>query len=122
MIARTWHGAVREPDADRYLDYLEETGVKACRETPGNLGVQVLRRVRDGRAEFVFTSFWESMDAVRAFAGADVERAVYYPEDARWLLEMEPGVRHYEVVSGAEIVVNRVADRNSLPGGGKTSG
>jgi len=43
-------------------------------------------------------TMWESMDAVRAFAGDDPERAVYYPEDDEYLLEREPTVSHYEVL------------------------
>ena len=97
MIARVWWGAVREEDGDRYLAYLDETGVKECRATPGNRGVTVLRRTGGGRAEFVFTSYWESMEAIRGFAGDDVERARYYPEDERFLLELDPHVRHYTV-------------------------
>lgn len=100
MIARIWRGATRAEDAERYREYLDETGVKEARATPGNRGVLVLRRVEDGRAEFLFASFWESMDVVRGFAGDDVERAVYYPEDRRYLLELDPHVRHYEVVGG----------------------
>jgi heme-degrading monooxygenase HmoA len=101
MIARLWRGATRAEDAERYLAYLEETGVKECRATPGNRGVLVLRRVDGARAEFLFASFWNSLEAVRGFAGDDVERAVYYPEDRRWLLELDPHVRHWEVASGA---------------------
>jgi heme-degrading monooxygenase HmoA len=93
MIARIWRGATREEDAERYREYLDETGVKEARATPGNRGVLVLRRVEDGRAEFLFASFWESMDAVRGFTGDDVERAVCYPEDRRYL-------HYYEVVRG----------------------
>ena len=48
-------------------------------------------------AEFLVLSFWESMEAVRGFAGDDVEAAVSYPEDDRYLLEREPTVAHYEV-------------------------
>ncbi|HEX8693583.1 MAG TPA: hypothetical protein VF746_14265 [Longimicrobium sp.] len=101
MIARLWQGATRAEDSERYTAYLEETGVKECRATPGNRGVLVLRRVDGGRAEFLFASFWDSPEAVRAFAGDDVERAVYYPEDRRYLLELDPHVRHWEVASGA---------------------
>ena len=100
MIARIWRGATRAEDAERYREYLDETGVKEARATPGNRGVLVMRRVEDGRAKFFFASFRESMDAVRGFAGDDVERAVYYPEDRRYLLEPDPHVRHYEVVGG----------------------
>lgn len=98
MIARVWRGATRAEDAERYLDYLRRTGLADCRATPGNRGVQIQRRVADGRAEFVFTSFWDSMDSIRAFAGDDVHRARYYPEDAEMLLAMPPGIDHWDVM------------------------
>ncbi len=98
MIARTWHGAVRAEDAEPYHAYLLETGVPGCRETPGNLGVSVFRRIEGAEAHFLFISYWESWKAIRAFAGDDVETARYYPEDRRYLLELEPRVTHYEVL------------------------
>lgn len=60
----------------------------------------MLRRVRRGRAEFLLISLWDSMEAIRAFAGPDVERAVYYPEDDEFLLKKELKVTHYEVAVG----------------------
>ena len=97
MIVRVWRGRTPVAAYDRYLEYLRQTGVEALRATPGNRGVQVLRR-RDGDvAEFIVASRWESMEVIKGFAGADYERAVYYPEDASYLMEMEPTVRHYEV-------------------------
>jgi len=98
MIARLWRGVTPETKAEAYLEYLRRTGVRECRATPGNRGVFVLRRRMDRNAEFLFVSLWESMDAIHAFAGPDVEKAVYYPEDAEYLLEMEPGVAHYEAL------------------------
>src|SRR5712691_3503755 len=92
LIARVWHGATAAARGDAYAAYLETTGVQDCRATPGNRGVQVLRRSVGDEAHFLFISFWESMDAIRAFAGADVERARYYPEDRTYLLELEPKV------------------------------
>lgn len=97
MIARTWHGVVPEEKGDAYLDYLNRTGVPDYRATPGNRGVHVLRRTEDGRTHFLLLTFWDSWDAIRAFAGDDVERARYYPEDREYLLELEPTVTHYEV-------------------------
>ena len=97
MIARIWRGATREADADAYLTYMDSTGGNAARATDGNRGVQILRRIRDGRAEFVFISFWESLEAVRRFAGPEPERAVFYPEDERYLVEAEPTVSHFEL-------------------------
>lgn len=97
MIARIWRGMTSEAKYDSYLEYLGQTGVKECRGTAGNRGVLVLRRRTNGKAEFLFISLWESMNAVREFAGPEIEKAVYYPEDAAYLLEMEPGVTHYDV-------------------------
>lgn len=98
MIARTWHGVTRAAQADAYDAYLKRTGVKDCGATPGNLGVYLLRHIEGDRAHFLFVSLWESYDAIRAFAGDDYQRAVYYPEDHRFLLELEPRVTHYEVL------------------------
>ncbi len=98
MIARTWRGATRAEDADAYLRYLHDTGFAGYRETPGNVGAFGLRRVVDGRAEFLLVSLWESEDAVRRFAGEDVERAVFFPEDDRFLVERDERVEHFEVV------------------------
>jgi len=100
MIARIWRGVTPESKAESYLEYLKATGLKDCRQTPGNQGVQIFRRIDEGQAEFVFVSLWESMDAIRRFAGDDIERAVYYPEDEGYLLELDPNVTHYEVVAG----------------------
>jgi heme-degrading monooxygenase HmoA len=102
VIARTWRGATRAADAALYVDYLADTGLRAYAATPGNRGVLTLRRTvphPDGeRAEFLLVSLWDSMEAVRGFAGPDPERAVFYPEDERFLVEADPGVRHYEIV------------------------
>jgi heme-degrading monooxygenase HmoA len=97
MIARTWHGRTRASDADVYLDYLHETGLPDYRETPGNLGAWVLRRVEGDICHFITLTFWESREAIKAFAGEDIEAARYYPEDKKFLLEFEPNVTHYEM-------------------------
>ncbi|MGH7579470.1 MAG: hypothetical protein ACREM9_04810 [Gemmatimonadales bacterium] len=105
MIARTWAGATRATDADAYLDYLHTTGFADFRATPGNRGVLALRRIRGDRAEFLLLSLWESEDAIRRFAGDEIGRAVFYPEDERFLVARNEHVDHYEVVFGAEVPV-----------------
>ncbi len=100
MIARIWYGEVAPERADEYLDYLNRTGVPDYRATEGNRGVYVLRRLEEDRANFLTVSFWESMQKIGGFAGADPEKARYYPEDERFLLNFEPAVGHYEVVVG----------------------
>ena len=99
MIARMWRGVTREADAEAYGEYMVETGFGEYGTTPGNRGAWLLRRDEDGRSEFITFSLWENRDAVVAFAGEDFEAAVYYPEDERYLLEKEPTVRHFEIVS-----------------------
>ena len=98
QIARLWHGAVPSAKSDAYAAYLGRTGAPDCRKTPGNRGVEVLRRTTGAETHFLFISYWDSMDAIRAFAGDDVERARYYPEDRDYLVELEPTVTHYEVL------------------------
>jgi heme-degrading monooxygenase HmoA len=98
VIARNWHGRVPAAQADAYFDYLQRTGIPDYQRTPGNRGVYVLRRIEGGEAHFLLTSLWDSLEAIRAFAGEDLERARYYPEDTAYLLELEPNVTHYEVL------------------------
>ena len=100
LIARIWHGATKPQDADAYSAYLARTGARECRATPGNRGVYVLRRITQDRAEFTFISLWESLDAIRSFAGEDYEKARYYPEDRKFLIELEPSVEHFDVLAG----------------------
>jgi len=98
MIARIWRGATRQEDADAYVEYLRGTGLKEYRETPGNRGAWVLWRIVNGRAEFVTFSLWESEEAVRGFAGDDIGRAVFYPQDDRFLVERDNTVTHYRAI------------------------
>jgi heme-degrading monooxygenase HmoA len=96
-IARTWRGRTRAVDTDAYAVYLEESGVRELRATPGNERVLVLRRIDGDEAEFWVISLWRDMASIRAFAGADPTRARYFPEDEHYLLEMTPDVVHYEI-------------------------
>jgi len=102
VIARIWRGWVRTEDSAAYVDYIERTGMAEYRRTPGNRGAWMLARdLGDGRTEIVTLSFWASRDAIRGFAGDEIERAVFYPEDDRYLVDRETTVTHYEVVAGA---------------------
>jgi heme-degrading monooxygenase HmoA len=98
MIARVWRGTTRAEDAEAYASYMGGTGGEALAATPGNQGVYMLRRIQDDKAEFVMISLWESEDAIRGFAGDDIDVAVFFPEDDRYLVERELTVSHYEVV------------------------
>jgi heme-degrading monooxygenase HmoA len=97
MIARIWTGRVNTPDAAEYADYIRDTGFAEYGETPGNRGAWLLRRDHGGTTEFITFSLWESTDAIRAFAGEDIEAAVLYPEDLRYLIDGVSTIAHYEV-------------------------
>lgn len=98
MIARIWHGVTPREKADEYVEYVSKTGIQELEATPGNKGVYFLRRLSGERAEFLVLSLWDSIEAIRAFAGEEIEKARYYPEDKDYLVELEPGVAHYEVM------------------------
>jgi heme-degrading monooxygenase HmoA len=101
MIARIWRGSVASSDADAYADYMMATGVPGYADTPGNRGVYMLRRETGDTCEFLMFSLWDSMEAVRAFAGDDPERAVFYSEDDRFLVDRELTVQHWQVHNGS---------------------
>jgi len=97
MIARIWRGAVAQADGDAYAEYMDATGMAGYKNTPGNRGAWMLRRDVDEKAEFLMFTLWESIEAVKGFAGENPEVAVFYPDDDRYLVEREETVSHYEV-------------------------
>jgi heme-degrading monooxygenase HmoA len=97
MIARIWRGAVKRDDADEYAQYIRDTGFAEYGRTDGNRGAWMLRRDDGGESEFLTLSMWDSRDAIKAFAGEDIEAAVLYPEDEKYLVG-ESTIAHYEVV------------------------
>jgi len=97
-----WRGAVRSGDADAYTRYMETTGIPGYAATSGNRGVWMLRRDLAERTEIVMFTLWDSLEAIKAFAGDDYETAVFYPEDARYLVERDLEATHYVVA--AELV------------------
>ena len=99
MIMRTWRGAVRAVDAERYLEHQAATGIAEYRSVPGNRGALVVSRRVGELCEVTTVSFWDTLDAVRAFAGEDPEVAKFYPGDDELLVEKDSRVRHYDVVS-----------------------
>ena len=98
MIARIWHGVVPASKADEYYIFLQKSGLADYQATEGNQGVKVLRRIEGDKAHFLLITFWDSMEAVKRFAGDDPEKAHYYPEDKDYLLEFEEHVLHYDIL------------------------
>jgi len=99
-IARVWHGKTPREKADAYEKYLAGAITKFP-SIKGNLGYQLMRidggPDGDQYTEFQVISYWESLDAIHAYAGQDIRRTRDLPRDREFLVGMEPNVRNYEL-------------------------
>ena len=90
------------PDAGgaggEYTRYLDEAGVRKIAAIPGNRGVQMLRGVNGAYVEFQVLSYWDSLEAIKLFAGEDIERVNHLPRDPEYMVGPPPVVRHFEVI------------------------
>lgn len=101
MILREWRGRVPHEKTDAYVAFLEHIALPHYGRTAGHRGTWLLLdREQGDAAEITLLTLWESRDAIRAFAGDDISRAVYYPEDDDFLLEKPERLRHYDVLHG----------------------
>jgi heme-degrading monooxygenase HmoA len=100
---RAWHGVTPAAKADEYLDLMLAVAVPDYKAIPGNRGVTVLRRIEGDVAHFLLLTLWDSTDAIRQFAGDDVEQEKFYDFDTDYLLELEPNATHYEVFATPSI-------------------
>ena len=104
MIVRMWHGRVPTSKATAYRKFTNERAIPDYQSVEGNISVQVLERTEGDITHFITLTFWESLEAIKDFAGEDAEVAKYYPEDKDFLLEFEPNVVHYEVVGQSALI------------------
>jgi heme-degrading monooxygenase HmoA len=93
-----WHGRVPTSKARAYREFVNARAIPDYQSVEGNLSVQILERAEGDITHFITLTFWRDLDSIKGFAGDDVEKAKYYPEDKEYLLEFEPNVIHYEVV------------------------
>ena len=103
LVGRIWSGRTRREVADEYLAYLYEHGVLTIEVKPGNLGVQLFRRINGDVAEFTVISYWRSFDdmaAMHSQRGGDIRRVAHLDRDHEYLLEMP------EFVEVTELHVN----------------
>jgi heme-degrading monooxygenase HmoA len=98
MIVRVWRAVASSKHAPAYRRHLEDQVLPQLRALPGFLGVTLMKAERGDRIEMVVSSRWQSMDAVRGFAGSVPERAVVEPAARALLIEFDDFVSHYEVV------------------------
>ena len=95
-ITRKWHGRTKAEHADAYLQFLIDTGVADYKSVPGNLSVEIWRKIEGDVCHFWTVTKWDNYESIRKFAGEDLEKAKYYAEDSKYLLGFEPAVQHYE--------------------------
>jgi heme-degrading monooxygenase HmoA len=101
MIARIWRGRIRASDVTAYREYIGATGLVDYRATPGNQGAYMLTRIGGETAHVITLSLWDRLESIRAFAGDDLTRARYYPQDERFLLEFPEHVEHFDVLGNS---------------------
>lgn len=97
MIARHWRGWTKATNADAYESFLRATVFPKLRGIPGYMGGYVLRTAEDDEVEFLVINLFESLDAVKAFAGAQYATPVIEPEARRLLRRTDATARHYDV-------------------------
>lgn len=97
MIARIWHGRTKAEDYEEYTDLMKSKAIPDYRETKGFVELTFLRRVENSIAHFTLITIWENLEVIKNFAGEEFDKAKYYPEDEKFLLEFEEKVTHHEV-------------------------
>jgi heme-degrading monooxygenase HmoA len=97
MIARHWRGWTELQNADAYETLLTSTVLPGLRNIEGYRGGYVLRNDGPGETEFVVVNLFDSMEAVKRFAGQDYANPVFEHEARVLLSKVEPVARHYDV-------------------------
>lgn len=98
MIARVWSARTTSAQAPAYVEHLRTQVLPAVRRVDGYAGGMLLERAAPEAVEIIVLTFWQSLDAIQGFAGADLEGAVVAEEAAALLTQFDRRVRHYEVV------------------------
>jgi antibiotic biosynthesis monooxygenase (ABM) superfamily enzyme len=99
MISRLWHGWTTPANADAYESLLKTEifpGIQR-RQIAGYRGIHLLRRDLGDEVEFITVMWFDSIEAIRTFAGEDYEMAVVPPEARALLSRFDARSHHYEV-------------------------
>lgn len=97
MIARIWHGITTHKDYEEYTAFMRAKAIPDYEKTTGFKKLTFLRKIKGDKGHFTLITFWENLEVIKNFAGDDFEKAKYYEEDKKYLLEFEEEVTHYEV-------------------------
>ncbi len=101
MIIREWRGRAAWARADAYPLHFRGAVLPALRRSPGFLGASLSQRRLADRVEFLVLTRWQSLDAIRAFTGDDLDTAVVEPAGVAALLDFDRTVQHYETIEEA---------------------
>ena len=99
MIARVWHGWTRPEHADSYESMLKPELLPGISKAKGYRGSYLLRRNAGSEVEFITILLWESIDDIRAVAGADYETSIIPEDRLKYLARHDAKASHYEVAA-----------------------
>jgi heme-degrading monooxygenase HmoA len=97
MIARIWQGRTKIEFLDAYTTFMKTRAIPDYKKTEGFIKLTFLNRTDGKFAYFNLITFWKDLDAIKNFAGTDIELAKYYPEDKKYLIDFPEKVTHYNV-------------------------
>ncbi len=98
MIIREWRGRANHLRGNAYPKHFRTVVLPELRRLKGFRGAVLAKRKIDDRIEFIVLTRWDSLESIRAFAGADIDRAVVEPGAVAALVEFDARVHHYEVM------------------------
>ena len=97
MIARIWKGQTKIGHLEEYTEFMKFRAIPDYKKTDGFIKLTFLKRTDSKFAYFKLITFWENLEVIENFAGKDLEKAKYYPEDKNYLIDYPDKVTHYEV-------------------------
>ena len=112
MISRNWRGIARAEQADNYIRHLQNDTFPKLSRIPGFVSARILRRQVAEGVEFVIVTEWQSIEAIRQFAGASEDVAVVPPAVQAMMADYDATVAHYEIAP------TYLSTDNGSPGGG----
>lgn len=99
MIVRTWRCRPHAEHVDTYYEYLTGVVFAGLTKIAGHRGAQLLRRESDGQVEFVAVSYWDTVAAIKEYAGENIDLAMVKPEARLMLAWFDEAVYHYDLLT-----------------------
>ncbi|MFY0698154.1 MAG: hypothetical protein JXR11_09915 [Balneola sp.] len=103
MIARIWKGLTKQEHFEEFTQFMIDRAIPDYKSTEGFVKLTFLRRRDEDFAYFELITFWQNMEVIKNFAGDDHEKAKYYPEDKKYLIDFPEEVTHFEVFANERL-------------------